>query len=50
MPEIYFARIGNKPKVHYAAYDVFTHKTKANKVFGFEEVINLTTKKDRGLK
>lgn len=50
IPEIYFARIGNRPKVHYAAYNVFIRKIKADKVCSLEEVINLTTKKDRGLK
>lgn len=50
MPEIYFARIGNRPKVHYAAYNVFTRKIKANRVFSLREIMNLTTKKDRGLK
>ena len=50
LPEIYFARIGNKPKVHYAAYNVFKRNIKADKVFSLEEIMNLTTKKDRGLK
>ena len=47
-PSIYFQRIGNKPKVHYTAYDVFSKKKKADRVIGFEEIVALATKKDRG--
>ena len=43
-PNIYFQRIGNKPKVHYAAYDVFSKKKKADKVISFEDIIVLATK------
>ena len=50
MPEIYFARIGNKPKVHYAAYNVFRKKIQADLIVSLKEIMNLTTKKDRGLR
>jgi len=49
-PEIYFARIGNKPTVHYAAYNVYKRKKKADMVINLKQILNLTTKKDRGLK
>jgi hypothetical protein len=44
-PNIYFQRIGDEPKVHYAAYDVFSKKEKADKVASFEEIVALATKK-----
>ena len=44
-PNIYFQRIGNKPKVHYAAYEVFSKKKKADFVVSFEEIVVLATKK-----
>jgi len=47
-PNIYFQRIGGKPKVHYVAHDVFSKKKNADKVIGFEEIVVLVTKKDRG--
>jgi len=34
-PTIDFKRIGNKPKVHYAAYNVFIRKRKATKTVSF---------------
>lgn len=49
-PEIAFKRIGEKPKVHYAAHNVFTGKKKADKIVSFEELRELVIKKDRGHK
>lgn len=43
-PNIYFQRIGSKPKVHYAAYDVFSRKKKADRVVSFEEIVGPATK------
>jgi hypothetical protein len=44
-PEISFQKIGNKPKVHYAAYDVFIQKKKASQVINLEEISCLAIKK-----
>jgi len=44
-PTIFFKRIGNRPKVHYLAYDVFVGKKKEDKLIKFEEVVKLTIKK-----
>lgn len=46
-PDISFARIGRKPKVHYAAYDVFSKKKKPDKILSFEELFS-PIKNDRG--
>lgn len=50
VPTIHFKRIGNRPKAHYAAYNVFTGKKKGNRTVNLEVLVNLTIKKDRGLK
>lgn len=42
-----FERIGNKPKVHYAANDVFNDKKKADMVLGIKEIM-MTIKKTDG--
>lgn len=44
-PNIYFQRIGDKPKVHYAAHDVFTKKKKADVTIDFETIASLAIKK-----
>ncbi len=48
--DIKFARIGNKPKVHYAAHDVYTGKKKANKIISLEEILSKTKKTDGRLR
>lgn len=45
-----FARIGNKPKVHYAAHDVYTQKKKADKTISFQETLKATKKTDGRLR
>jgi len=40
-PSICFARIGNRPKVHYAAYNVYAKKKKEDKLIKFEEIMSL---------
>lgn len=52
-PRIHFSRIGSKPKVHYAAYDVLNGKKKPDKIVDFKDVAILALrriKKDRGHK
>lgn len=49
-PSIVFRRIGNRPKVHYAAYDVFAKKKKEDRRVALAEIVNLAIKKDRGRK
>ena len=46
-PAIYFQRVGNKSKVHYASYDVFTGKKKPNKIIELKELQKLAIKNDR---
>jgi len=48
--QIRFHRIGNRPKVHYAAHDVFTKKKKADYIISFEEIIKATKKTDGRLR
>lgn len=48
-PTIIFKRIGNRPEVHYLAYNVFVKKKKPNKIINFSEIMALI-KKDRGRK
>lgn len=38
---IYFARIGNHPKVHYTAKDVFDKKKKADTVLLYRDIIRM---------
>ena len=42
--DIKFARIGNKPKVHYAAHDVYIGKKKADKTILLKEILSKTKK------
>jgi hypothetical protein len=44
-PEIYFKRIGNRPKVHYLAYNVYSGEKKENKEVKLEDLLKLTIKK-----
>ena len=48
--QINFSRIGNRPKVHYAAYDVFSGKKKADYILGFKEIIEAIKKTDGRLR
>ena len=41
-----FARVGNKPKVHYAAHDVYTKKKPADKTISLEEIVKITKRTD----
>ncbi len=45
-----FARIGNKPKVHYAAHDVFVKKKKADKILNIYEITEVLKKTDGRLR
>lgn len=47
---ITFARIGNKPKVHYAAKDVFDKKIPPNQVLNYEKIIRVLKKTDGRLR
>lgn len=47
-PSIFFERIGNTPKVHYSAYNVFVKKKKADLVIRLGELKDLAIKNDRG--
>lgn len=47
-PEITFKRIGNRPKVHYAAYNVFSGKKEEDKKVDLNEILPLAIKNDRG--
>jgi hypothetical protein len=40
-PKIHFKRIGNRPKVHYVAYDVFSGKKKADEQITYEMVLKI---------
>jgi hypothetical protein len=44
-PRISFKRIGNKPKVHYLAHDVFVGKKRADEVIKLNTLIKMTIKK-----
>ncbi len=48
-PSIEFKRIGNRPRVHYAAYNVFAGKKTQDILIRLEDILNLVIKKDRGL-
>ncbi len=48
--EIDFFRIGNRPRVHYAAHDVFIGKKKADRVLCFEEIMRAIKKTDGRLR
>ena len=48
--EIGFARIGSRPKAHYAAKDVFDGKKKADKILSVNEIIGVTKKTDGRLR
>ena len=48
--DIKFARIGNKPKVHYAAHDVYIGKKKADKTILLKEILSKTKKTDGRLR
>lgn len=52
LPElnIRFARIGNKPKAHYAAKNVFDNQKKADMVLEIREVIEIIKKTDGRLR
>jgi hypothetical protein len=45
-----FSRIGNHPKVHYAAKDVFDKKMKANRIVTLREVLQATKMADGHLR
>ena len=47
-PLIIFKRIGRRPKVHYAAYDVFSGKKQENRKISLKDALTLVTKSDRG--
>jgi len=47
---IRFARIGNRPKAHYAAKDVFDKKIKPNKILVLKDIIKALKKTDGRLK
>lgn len=49
-PDIVFRRIGNTPRVHYAAYNVFIGKLKPDVIVSLAKIGALTIKKDRGPK
>ncbi len=48
--DIKFARIGNKPRVHYAAHDVYAGKKKANKIISLNEILSKMEKTDGRLR
>lgn len=47
---IHFARIGNRPKAHYAAKDVFDKKIKPDRILGLKEIIRILKKTDGRLR
>lgn len=47
---IRFARIGNRPKVHYAAHDVYAKKKKPAKTMSLAEIIEVLKKTDGRLR
>jgi hypothetical protein len=47
---IHFARIGNRPKAHYAAKDVFDKKIKPDKILMLKDIIKALKKTDGRLK
>lgn len=46
-PDISFQRIGNKPKVHYAAYDVFRKKKKESQTIKTKVLTKLVIKRQK---
>ncbi len=48
--DIRFARIGNTPRVHYAAKDVFDKKRKPDRILTMEDVIEALKKTDGRLR
>jgi len=48
--ELRFKRIGNKPRVHYAAHDIFTKKKKADKILSLKEIMKAIKKADGRLR
>jgi hypothetical protein len=48
--DIRFSRVGNHPKVHYAAKNVFDRKTKPNEVLGLKTAVALLKKTDGRLR
>lgn len=48
VPYIDFQRIGNKPKVHYVAYNTFIGARKADRLIDFDTILKVI-KKDRGI-
>lgn len=49
-PTIIFQRIGNRPKVHYKAYNVYIGEEKEDSVVKLKEIVDIAIKNDRGLK
>jgi hypothetical protein len=47
---IRFSRIGNQPKVHYAAHDVFTSKLEPDKLLTLAEIVEALKKTDGRLR
>lgn len=47
---ISFCRIGNRPRVHYAAHDVFIGKKKADNILNFGEIMKAIKKTDGRLR
>lgn len=47
---INFFRIGNRPRVHYAAHDVFIGKKKADNILNFGEIMKAIKKTDGRLR
>ena len=47
---LHFARIGNRPRAHYAAKDVFDRKIKADRVLTLEDFIKALKKTDGRLR
>lgn len=48
--DIRFSRIGNRPRVHYAAHDVFTGKKKPDFTVSLAEVVRIIKKTDGRLR
>lgn len=47
---IHFARIGNRPRAHYAAKNVFDKKIKGNKILTLKDIIQAIKKTDGRLR
>lgn len=48
--DINFARIGNKPRVHYAAHDVYSKKKRADRIVSLQEILQTIKKTDGRLR